>query len=1196
MDADTLFTCKVNTVPIQFAPDTGSQLVILDQSKFRHYCAKSKVRPKLTPVTRKVYAANRTLMKFAGKFTANLASEHAAMTTEVYVLSMFLPDPPLLSEQVLLTLGYIKYDKKGGFAKPPGGSPEPSMARKVVEEDLDDISEEEMRRQIDLLHKKYSKVFTGVGRFKRHKAHLQLKKEATPFTIKAASCPINLRKQAQERLQYFVDLGIYEPLPANYPLKYCSPMLYLKKPNKDELRLVISYVTLNSKLYRNREVPAIGLEEFSRVCCGHAWFFRLDLKHAYLQLEMDEESQDLCVFSTFMGCFKPKTLQMGIRNAGDCFDAAMENTLINCTNSTSMRDDIIGGGATRRAMILEYEKVLQALEDAGVTCDISKTEVGTQELQFYGMKFNKYGFSPCPSKVAALRNAPRPTTHKALNSFICMVAWNSTFLHRFSEMVKPLRDLVKSKAEYVWLPVHEAAFRKLQEALCEDCLNHYFREDRKTVLFSDAGKTSHTDNTVPGGFSAILAQVDPDTNQYVVIHYASRAISDVESRYGQPELEAKSISWAVAKFRWYLTGIHFTIFTDAKCLLPLFSKMPTNCPPRIFRCILAIQDMDYTMEWIDGSRMPCDWGSRNPIQDDSDLKDMELSDALDHQLIQHVNFVGVDQSAKELTPIALDIIRTDTKTHLTFLMERIQRGDWLKHKKNPLIRPYLGVRSELSIIDGIIFRGPDIIVLPETLYNQAVKLVHRMAHSGMTNSEQLLKSYFYFPGYSNYISAEVQTCEECQHVVRSYRKEPLGISPIPTRPFEVVACDFKGVLYDGRYALIFLDLYSRYPECYFCSSTSMRAVRKSFLRYFAQWGYPRILKSDSGPPFSSKEFERFMSLRGIKHQPIIVESPQSNESETFMKLVGKTIELTRLTHGNLDENMMTMLMIKRSTPHPSLGNLSPHQAVTGWKLNPGLVSGKMPQDPSVGLTPQQQIQLQKDLLASKVDTKIRHDNQRNVHALELRIGDIVLVRLGQNKLPEKQKFQVIKVYGKEITAIGLDTGRVVRRHVNRFTLLKSKDVGLRDDAHEPIEHVEQADPQVDAPAVARDDDEEDDLLDLQDREANVLPNVPAPPQPGQNHGIQQQLQPQQPQQLLQPPPGQDNDRRQVGFNPNVDVRVVDRHIPPPSRQLRSSGVPAPDLPNVMRTPLENSAQARAEATAIIHDHEQTMRQQLDDID
>ena len=333
-----------------------------------------------------------------------------------------------------------------------------------------------------------------------------------------------------------------------------------------------------------------------------------------------------------------------------------------------------------------------------------------------------------------------------------------------------------------------------------------------------------------------------------------------------------------------------------------------------------------------------------------------------------------------------------------------------------------------------------------------------------------------------------------------------------------------------------------------------------------------------------------MSLRGIKHQPIIVESPQSNESETFMKLVGKTIELTRLTHGNLDENMMTMLMIKRSTPHPSLGNLSPHQAVTGWKLNPGLVSGKMPQDPSVGLTPQQQIQLQKDLLASKVDTKIRHDNQRNVHALELRIGDIVLVRLGQNKLPEKQKFQVIKVYGKEITAIGLDTGKVVRRHVNRFTLLKSKDVGLRDDAHEPIEHMEQADPQVDAPAVARDDDEEDDLLDVQDRDADVLPNAPAPNQPGQNHGL--------PQQLQQPQPRQDDGRRQVGFNPNVDVRVVDRHIPPPSRNLRSSGVPAPDLPNVMRTPLENSAQARAEATAIINDHDRqlNMRQQLDQID
>ena len=58
---------------------------------------------------------------------------------------------------------------------------------------------------------------------------------------------------------------------------------------------------------------------------------------------------------------------------------------------------------------------------------------------------------------------------------------------------------------------------------------------------------------------------------------------------------------------------------------------------------------------------------------------------------------------------------------------------------------------------------------------------------------------------------------------------------------------------------------------------------------------------------------------------------------------------------------------------------------------------------------------------------------RNVFHLDLRPGDMVLVRLGSNKTPEKEKYRVIRVKGNEITAVSIKTGRVLRRHLSRFT-------------------------------------------------------------------------------------------------------------------------------------------------------------------
>ena len=1154
MDVCPVLPCLVNNVPIKFDPDTGSQLTILGKNHYANLLKKLEHTPKVKDVRIKVKAANDTPMTFLGYFSATLSNKNATHIEKIYILAKDMQDPPLLSKTALLKLGFIKFCTEGSFA---------------VKSVSADLTEDELKQKVDFLHTKYHKVFEGVGLFKDFEVELQIKEDATPFVIRAIPCPVNLRKQAQERLDYFVKVGILRPIGPSEAIQYCSPLLVIEKPNKKEIRLVCHFKELNKRLLRTRQVPAVGLEEFARVCRGFKFWFKLDLRHSYHQLALSKKSQQYCIISTFAGCYAFLRLPMGLCNSQDYFDACVESALANCTQTVCVRDDILGGGFTAFDCLSQYELVLESLVKVGFTCDISKTCVGLTEVTFFGMTFTQAGMKPDCRKVEALRLAPVPRDQKQLDSFVCMVAWNDTFILRFAELVRPLRDLARTKGTYLWLPIHEKAFQTLKTALCEECLNNYFQEDLETFLFTDAGKVAFSDPAPSqgGGFSAVLAQKCPKTGSFLPIHFASRSISKVEASYSQPELEARALRYGVDKFRYYLTGLaHFTVYVDCKSLVPLFEKASHTAPPRIFRQILALQDLTFTVKYRPGRSNPADWCSRTPIPTLEDINDMELSDDLEHFLVRSVLLQGeMDPQA----PIAIEEIRRRTLQELSFLTQRIISGDWSKHKKDPRIKPYMGVHSELSVLEDIILRGARTIVLPDSLHSRAAKLVHSIAHSGSSRAEFLLRDHFWFPGYSTLIRTEVELCQTCKHVVPDHRKEPLAISPVPTRPFEQISVDYKGPFHKSPlYALCFLCLYSRWPEIYFVNSTSFEAAKKHFVNFFSHWGFPNSIKTDNGSPFQSGEFKDWLKSLGIKHSPITPEHPQFNEVESHMRLVKKTYEIARLHKVDHEEQLRKMLMVKRATPHPAI-QMSPHEAVTGWRMNPGLLQGRFPVDPKIGLTQEQQYNLHRNLIDSKIKTKIQHDSQRNVRSLDLRSGDYVLVRLGLNKRPERDMYQVITVKGKQVTAINTVTGRIIRRTLDRFQKLLKQNLSLpvvpdqtQEVPEDPVPTTALALPTAaPAPMAAGGPAPAPNA-----RPEPALP-VPAPVAPVV-----------QPRQEAAPRPA-----RNVHFNPQVEIREVNRFPQNDSRLLRSHGN-VPDFPNVMPSNLTTSTQYRADVLRRLNQH------------
>ena len=115
------------------------------------------------------------------------------------------------------------------------------------------------------------------------------------------------------------------------------------------------------------------------------------------------------------------------------------------------------------------------------------------------------------------------------------------------------------------------------------------------------------------------------------------------------------------------------------------------------------------------------------------------------------------------------------------LAKRIIKGDWGKQRRDKDLEPYLHVKQELSVAEGLIFRERR-IVLPPTLQRKVVKLGHSLGHLGKTKTKQMLREKYWFPPMNSIIDRTIDQCYECQVVTKRNREEPIKVTSIPTRP------------------------------------------------------------------------------------------------------------------------------------------------------------------------------------------------------------------------------------------------------------------------------------------------------------------------------------------------------------------------------------------------------------------------------
>ena len=154
-----------------------------------------------------------------------------------------------------------------------------------------------------------------------------------------------------------------------------------------------------------------------------------------------------------------------------------------------------------------------------------------------------------------------PTGVGEVRRFLGTINQMSKFVPNLFDVTKPLRELLVKDNQWVWGPPQQKAFDQVKQMLTTTPILALFNPKLETTVAADASSY---------GLGAVLLQKQED-GELKPVAYISRSMTPTEQRYAQIEKEALAFTWACEQFADYLIGLEFTIHTDHKPLMPLFS-------------------------------------------------------------------------------------------------------------------------------------------------------------------------------------------------------------------------------------------------------------------------------------------------------------------------------------------------------------------------------------------------------------------------------------------------------------------------------------------------------------------------------------------------------------------------------------------------------------------------------------------------
>ncbi|XP_058775850.1 uncharacterized protein LOC131650137 [Vicia villosa] len=809
--------------------------------------------------------------------------------------------------------------------------------------------------QISTLLHKYPTIFQNQTRFpppRPHDHQIPLLPNTAPINVKPYRYPHSQKTAMTTIISDMLKEGLI--VPSHSP--FSSPVLLVKKKD-GTWRFCVDYRALNAVTVKDR-FPIPTIDELLDELGPAKIFTKLDLRSGYHQIRMASKDTHKTAFRTFDGHYEFLVMPFGLTNAPLTFQSAMNDLLRPYLRKFVLVffDDILIYSSNFNDHLAHLQVIFKLLAANCYVVKLSKCVFAVPKVHYLGHVICEGKVGPDAEKIKAILDWPQPRSLTALRGFLGLTGFYRRFVKQYAALAAPLTDLLRS-TRFVWSTAATEAFTALQKHMTDMPVLTLPDFKKKFIVETDASGVA---------VGAVLSQ-----DGHPIAFFSKKMCPRMQASSTYVR-EMFAVTEAVKKWRQYLIGQEFHIYTDQKSLRNLLlQKIQT---PEQQKWAAKLQGFNFEIFYKPGkSNVVADALSRQFPSEEPVL--FALSSAIPDLLTRLRDFYTRDRAGQEL----LAKLFTDTTDKDNF---KVSNG-------------LLLYKNRLFI--------PDIDQLRTKVLNE-FHATPTAGHSGVKASLSRVSASFAWPGIYKDVKHLVKYCDICQHSKYSTQKKKglLQPLPVPEKVWDDISMDFITHLPNSFGHTCIWVICDRLSKSAHFIALSTKFTAKDIANRFTVdiarlHGSPRSIVTDRDPLFLSKFWKEFHKLQGTTLKYSTAYHPETDgQTEVLNRSVETYLRCFASSQPRHWYKYLHLAEYWYNTSYHSAIKTTPFRALYG--RDPPSISAHLAgsvQEPSVEAILQQHHDILQTLKSNLVKSRIQMEKQANVKRLDytFKVNDLVLLKL-----------------------------------------------------------------------------------------------------------------------------------------------------------------------------------------------------------
>ena len=472
------------------------------------------------------------------------------------------------------------------------------------------------------------------GKITQYPFRITFKSDADTTPIKCAEYPHSVQHIAEieRQLKHLLDIGFISL--SSSPWR--APTFVVPKKN-GESRIVFDYRRLNA-ITEKMANPLMSIEMLCNRFKNKTHITTLDLKSGYWHIPVAPEDREKLAFAFNGVLYHWNVMPFGPSNAPPHFQRVMTEIFGDMPYVSTYLDDVVILSESEDEHLEHLQRVFERLERYKLKIRADKCAWGKSSVEYLGWLINADGIKPTERYKAKIQKFPVPTNKKQLSRFIGMVNYLHRHIGCLHELLKPLYEVVNlgKKSRFVWPRECQTAFEEIKRRIC-NFDNFLLLPDlnKEFSVYCDASingvgcvltqkvkveaKSSSESSTKTHCPTALPKSKTVEVDRPV--QFCSKLFNKTQRNWHVSEQEIFAVIYALEKWRPYLIGKRFRVYTDHKNLQELFNRAKDFKAGKLYRWAVRIQDFDFEAKYIEGKKnIFADYLSRDALQSIIDRK------------------------------------------------------------------------------------------------------------------------------------------------------------------------------------------------------------------------------------------------------------------------------------------------------------------------------------------------------------------------------------------------------------------------------------------------------------------------------------------------------------------------------------------------------------------------------------------------